>query len=174
MEEPESGKWYEYDGSKLLGIKFELPERTFKQRLRKELLIALAVALVLGAIIYVVGSKGANALWYALACAAIVFLFGGLNAWYQIRHYLLELQADQKGLGITFLLRTNKMKHFANWDGISLKRKLTLSRSPSPILVIKYKGFGGLRFYSENHRELPRKVMDELIARLEDLKRNAS
>jgi hypothetical protein len=174
MKEIETGKWYRYDGSKLLGIKFELPERTFKQRFRRDSLIVLLVAIVLGVIIYAVASKGANVFWYALAFAGIVFLFGALNAWYQNRHYLLELEADKLGLGITFLLGKSKMKHYATWDGISLKRKLAFSRSPSPILVIYFRGFGGLRFYSENHRELTRKVMDELISRLEDLKRQAS
>ncbi|MFN8207265.1 MAG: hypothetical protein U0T82_07640 [Bacteroidales bacterium] len=174
MEENESGKWYQYEGSKLLGIKLELPERTFNQRWRRDSIIVMVVALILGAIIYAVGSKGTHTLLYALAIAGIVFLFGSLNAWYQNRHYLLDLEADQKGLGTTFLLRKSKMKHYATWDGISLKRKQAFSRAPSPILVIKFRGFGGLRFYSENHRELPRKIMDELIGRLEDLKRQAS
>lgn len=173
MEENAAGKWYQYEGSKLLGIKFELPERTFKQRFRRELLFLLLVALVLFAIIYVSGGKGANGFWYVLAFAGIVFLLGVLKAWYQNRYYLLELEADPKGLGITFLLGKNRMKHYATWEGIYLKRRQSFERSPSTILVIKYKGFGGLRFYSENHRELPRKVMDELIARLEDLKRQA-
>lgn len=173
MEETETEKWYQYEGSKLLGIKFELPERTFKHRMRRDSLIVLAVAILLGIIIFAVANKATNVFWYAMAFTGIVFMFGALNAWYQNRHYLVELQADQKGLGITFLLGKNRMKHYATWDGITLKRKLAFSRAPSPILVIYYRGFGGLRFYSENHRELSRKVMDELIARLEDLKREA-
>jgi hypothetical protein len=125
-----------------------------------------------GLILFLFWHSSPESGYYALAVSAFIFITGLLQSFLRQRNFLLGIVADVRGLEVSFLSRHIRMKHFSEWEGVKIRRCKTFSFTPTPMLFLGFSNFGKLRFYSRYHPLLPPEKMEELIARLEELKRS--
>ncbi len=95
-----------------------------------------------------------------------------LNTLYQNIYYLLKLKVDQKYLEISYMRFNKEVLFRSDLNDLEFVRKQTISRHPTPFLIIRKDEDLVLRLFTSVNQELNEEKMEKLIRNLSELKKD--